>query len=303
MDTKKEKYALITCFNKIKEALNFYEIKDMVYINKCKECLNFINSNDALKQRMQNIFDILYKSRDDELIRLWKVKDVEELFGKKIHPFVTNILLLSGFIIHKEVIRKNNIDESQVAINKKRVKQALTDDIYVRKLEGIRISQMIWGSIFVNFKIIEVGNLQFELTSVNPVNNKKEFCLKIHIPKQERLNIDEAIKSIKRSSIEIRKYFKLEKLKYYCCSWLLSKDIKNILPKASNILRFQKLFEITEGEDCKKDILNFVFGITKDINFEKLEEKTFLQKELKKMLINNRKICLGMGVLKSQFFD
>lgn len=91
-----------------------------------------------------------------------------------------------------------NYSNIQKEIYRRRVTEALTNDIYVRELESIRISQMIWVAYFINTKLIEIGRLQYE---------KCENHIKIHIPSGNKLEIEKVLTSIKDSKNEIEKYF------------------------------------------------------------------------------------------------
>ena len=210
------------------------------------------------------------------------------MFGTDSAPFVTNILLLLRFENHKENIKKNKFSTNQIYIHKQRVKECLTKDIYDRKYENIRISQMLWGVYFINCKLIEVGRLQYEYC---------ENYIKIHIPSGSKLDYNKVIKSIKNSKKEIKKYYGKNKMTYYCNSWLLSKQIKSMLKDNSNIVKFQTLFEIEEGESCLKDILNFVYKINEGLDYNLLPENSSLQKSIKEYLLRGNDVKLGKGKL------
>lgn len=272
----------------IDNALKYYDINDINYKNKCYECIKDINSNDDFNNKVEKIYNILYIDKTFEIDNLWKKQNMIELFGKKYHPFVTNILVLLGYKIHNENMRNKNYNNLQKELYNKRVKETLTNDVYNKKLEGIRISQMIWGTYFINTRLIEVGRLQYE---------RCEDHIKIHIPSGEKLQIDIVLDSIKKSRHEIEKYFNIKDPKYRCDSWLLSKQINDIIDKDSNIAKFYKLFEVKDGVDATKDILNFVFNVQECSNYDNLKENTSLQKILKKQLIENKKLKIGCGKL------
>lgn len=280
------------------EGLKYYEISDQSYEDKCLECVDYIFKHDNLMVKINNLTDILYSKKDYDLAKLWKVKSCEELFGNDYHPYVTNIIVLLGYNLHKENMKKYNLDDKQVFIHKKRVKESLTYDIYKRKYDGIRISQMLWASYFINLRILEVGSLQYELVDVNPVTNKKERCIKIHIPRDTKLEIKKVKESLIKSKVEIKRYFKIENPKYYCESWLLSKEVLHFLSDGSNILKFSNLFDIKVGNDCTNDILNFVFEKTKCDDYNTLQEDTSLQRKIKEELIKGVIIKIGIGKLK-----
>lgn len=283
---------------RIIDALDFYGISYNNYLDKCLECFDYVVKHDDLFIKVKNLIDILYNKKDYLLAKLWKVKSNEELFGDNYHPFITNIIVLLGYKLHQENMKKYNLDDKQIKIHKKRVKEALTYDIYERGYDGIRISQMLWASYFINLRIIEVGSLQYELVDINPITNKKEKCIKIHIPRNTDLEIKNVKKSLIKSKDELAKYFKLNNLEYYCESRLLSKEVLKLLNNNSNILKFSNLFDIKSGSDCKKDILNFVFNEALPVKYEALKDNTSLQRNLKDLLVNNGIIKIGIGRLK-----
>lgn len=260
--------------------------------------MDYLSLNKDLMIKLNNLMNILYNKKDYLLAKLWKIKDKKDLFGNYYHPYITNIIVLLGYNLHQENMRKYNLDDKQVFIHKKRVKEALTYDVYERGYDGIRISQMLWASYFINLKIIEVGSLQYELVDINPITKKKERCIKMHIPKNTKLDIKNVKESLNKSKNEISKYFKLDNPKYYCESWLLSNEILKLLDDDSNIVKFSKLFDIKAGNDCINDILNFVYGKLKCDDYKTLQEDTSLQRKIKEELIKGVIIKIGIGKLK-----
>lgn len=277
-------------------ALEFYNINIENYKNKCCECLDYINRNNELKAKINSVLKLLYSNESEQLELLWNKNDLSEFLEEQYNKFIHNIILLSGYRIHEENISKYNFDTYQVLAHKNRVKECLINDIYNRKLEGIRLSQTLWGVYFINIRLIEVGRLQYEYC-----NNKKGKYIKIHIPKGDKLLYNEVIKSIKDSKKEIKKYFELENCDYYCESWLLSKEITKLLDNNSNILKFQELFDITEGKNAIKDIINFVFDLQQIDSYYKLPENTSLQSRIKSLLVDGKEIYIGIGKLKKLY--
>lgn len=149
---------------------------------------------------------------------------------------------------------------------------------------------MLWAIYFIKIKIVEIGSLQFEYDSNSVV--------KIHIPKNTNLNIFKVKESLKKATIEMKKIYSIKNFKYICNSWLLSKQIYEIIDRNSNISKFYDLFDVTEGEECINDILNFVYGMDQCEDYSLLSENTTLQKKIKMQLLNENKFYLGMGVLK-----
>lgn len=276
--------------DELNEALNYYEIKDKTYIENCIECLNFINNNAAIIKIFNKYHDILFKDKTNKIRDLWNYKKIEELQNNSVNPFITNILLLSGYKYHISNMNKKEFDEYQIKTHKNKVKESLLNDIINRKLNGIRLSQMLWGAYLINCRIIEIGRLQYEYYSNDTI--------KIHIPKNGRLDFEDVKQSIQKSSMFIEKYYHTKNFKYICESWLLSKQIHKLVKKDSNIYKFYGLFEIEEGDDCFDDILNFIFEIESINDYNKLSETTSLQRKIKKYLLMGNKIFIGHGILK-----
>lgn len=273
----------------IDDALKYYEINDVDYRNKCYKCIKDVNKIEDFNIKAEEIYNILYTDKSYKIDTLWKKQNMIDLFGEHYNPYITNILVLFGYEIHCKNMKNKKYSDEQKQLYKQRVKEALTNDIFIRNLEGIRISQMIWAAYFINTKLIEVGRLQYE---------KCENHIKIHIPSGEKLQIDIVLDSIKNSRQEIEKYFNIKEPEYRCDSWLLSNQINDIIDKDSNIAKFYNLFEVKDGLDATKDILNFVFNVQECSNYNDLLEDTSLQKLLKQQLLKNKQMKIGWGKLK-----
>ena len=275
--------------NKIIDAFSFYNINKN-YLEKCIIILEEIKKNSELYESFKKIYEILYLHEIDELKELWEIENLDNFYNISVDPFINNLMLILGYEIHKENMKKLNFNKRQIILQKKRIKECFENDLIKRNYLGIRISQLLWGIYFIRGKIIEVGSLQFE-----KVDNK---IIKIHIPKNTNLNIGVVKESLILSRIEIEKIYKISNFKYCCESWLLSNQIHNLVGRESNIFNFYNLFEIVEGKECLYDILNFVFNMKNCNDFNTLEEKTSLQHKIKDKLIIGEKFYLGIGTLK-----
>ena len=275
--------------NKIDEALNFYKI-DLQYRDKCYNCAEEINRNEKLNIAFSNLYKKLYIEEFTKIKDLWQYKDIDELIGCNVNPFITNIMVILGYNYHRKNMKKYNFNDTQINIHKKRVKECFESDLKVRKKDGIRVSQMLWAIYFIRTRIVEIGSLQFEYVS--------NSIVKIHIPKNTNLNIFSVKESIKKATIKMKKIYSIKDFKYICNSWLLSKQIYEIIGKNSNISKFYDLFDVTEGEECINDILNFVYGINECEDYSLLPTNTTLQSKIKNELLNGKIFYLGLGVLK-----
>lgn len=283
----------------IDQALEFYNISDSEYKEKCYKCIEEIEKDKEYQETVNEVYNTLFIDKNNKIRSLWSFKNLSDIFGNIKNPFITNVLLLSGYKTHQDNIKKYHLDEEQIRIHKVRVRDSLLNDIKIRKYDGIRISQMLWGAYLINLRIIEVGRLQYEFIKFNPLNEKEyKECIKIHIPSGEKLLEKQVKESIIKSKDEIKKYFGIDNPEYYCISWLLSPSINQIVDENSNIAKFYNMFEIVDEEEGLDDVLNFVFNV-KDINdYAELEENTSLQIKLKQMLLRNEKMTIGVGILK-----
>ena len=76
-------------------------------------------------------------------------------------------------------------------------------------------------------------------------------------------------------------------------------ELDNILDKNSNIIKFKNEFDIIKQPENIDDFLSFVFqGKDANVDYKKLKENTRLQRELKKYILSNKKLHIGLGVLK-----
>ena len=154
---------------------------------------------------------------------------------------------------------------------------------------------MLWAIYFIRLRIIEVGVLQYEYYNVSTV--------KIHIPKQNKLDISSVKKSIFISKSILENIFHIKNIIYVCNSWLLSNQVYEIIDKNCNISKFHDLFNVEDGENCISDILNFVYEVNICDNFNLLQENTSLQRIIKKELINDKKFYLGNGLLNLKYME
>lgn len=273
----------------IDSALSYYDIEDTWYRDQCYACMIMIHDSASLKQTFQELLDILYVDRTQKINRLWSIQSAEDLFHEPVHPFVTCVALLCGYHLHQRNMKTHHFDIAQRTIHKLRMKEVLTKDIFQRKLESIRISQMIWGTYFINVRLVEVGRLQYEYVDKDTI--------RIHIPSDEKLEVSKVIHSIACSADMIKRYFKIEEPQYICDSWLLSPEIHQLVSKDSNIYQFYELFDVSQGYDCIKDIFDFVYQTT-ECDYHYLTEDTSLQRAIKKYLLDGNHIYLGSGILK-----
>lgn len=84
---------------------------------------------------------------------------------------------------------------------------------------------------------------------------------------------------------------------YMTNTWLIDPRLGDILPEESNIMQFQKLFEIYERYDCRSEVLKRIFGEEKE-NLDDYAPNTSLGRAVIAYLKSGRELGRGIGYTK-----
>lgn len=212
-------------------------------------------------------------------------------------------ILLSGYERHRSNMILKGFDQNQIEIHRKRIYECCTIGLDTYKTKGVGISQLIWGSIFINAHIVEEGRLQFELAkyeyNFENFHPEDKFCINIHIPRGGPLFGHMVEKALQRSTKLIGQYFHEIKTRpaYIMDSWLLTEGLDEFLPDESNIKNFRRYFDIL-GYTKTSSIAKFLFN-TVSSDIQSYPEDTKLRFSIKKALLEGRQFVDGVGILKS----
>lgn len=167
-----------------------------------------------------------------------------------------------------------------------------------RKYGIYGLEEVFWLSKSIKMELFRLGRLQFEpivlsdgdLEIYHLAKNKK--ILNVHIPAGDKLDHLACKESLKKA----RTFFRDPQIIFICESWLLSPELNEILPKTSNIIQFQKMYQIMDVYYDYPQAEERVFG---EVKSDKIEypEKTSLQSRLKKYLLNGNKVGIGRGII------
>lgn len=151
-----------------------------------------------------------------------------------------------------------------------------------------------WTYRQLSMRIFRIGDLEYELKEY-----ERENVIAIHIPSDADFSNALVEDSLKQADIFFRTYFPEYKYtKYTCNSWLLSPELKLLLPNHSNILDFQRRFEIMKVNKENDEYIEWLFKKPKDTVYDKLPELTSLQREVKKLLLEGKSIGSAFGIIK-----
>ena len=159
-----------------------------------------------------------------------------------------------------------------------------------------------WVAHSLRLNVIRIGRLQFApgLLPQNVTITNQEFpantpVLDVHIPAGEALSPEAVIASINQAPGFFRKYMQKQFPLFHCYSWLLSPDLKTLLPEDSRIMQFQKLFNVYGTDNEERQAEERVFGFLSDDPCE-YPERTSLQKAVKQHLLNGKNVLMGSGI-------
>lgn len=290
-------------FNRI---LSYYDF-DSSFKKRISKEISLLEQDHRLNMICFIMYYILFLADTKNYNNIWSWKSTYNIFKHNGSYMIPVVALLCGYQFHIENMQQRNFDAKQIELQKYNIRLTCTNDHIKHNLDGIRFSQMIWGSFFMKGNLIQIGRLQYEFDvrnfdKLDKYFEEKHQYIYIHIPRGKDLDENDVNESLNLADKYIKRYYpelEQKKLVYYTQTWLLSPEVKEILSDDSNIIKFQDKFNIIEYEENIDDFLNFVFDVViESIDYKDLAEKTHLQKELKKKLLAGSKLHLGLGFLK-----
>ena len=165
------------------------------------------------------------------------------------------------------------------------------------------LGQLSWVSIPFKMEIFKLGRLQFCMQKAGrdvPAYGlkKDDNILGIHIPAGEALTLKACEDSLQRAKAFFATYYPEYSYDFFFChSWLLDTMLENILSADSNILRFQKLFDIVTLDESDA-IIRYVLrwgAERKDVIA--LPTTTEFSKKVRNHILSGGKFYEGVGII------
>lgn len=190
--------------------------------------------------------------------------------------------------------------------------QSMTD--YTPKLLECKNVRGIWGTFvsfwyagFFNLHIFRLGRFEYELAELpedyrlpdGRILSAGRFMAKCHIPSGQPSLTDE----VRMASYKEAYGFFADRnpdglLVIGCSSWLLYGRHPEFLPENSHILRFMSDFDLLGSRDLPEFGDSWrLYGSEWTQDYEKLPEKTAMQRAYKKWLLNGNCAGSGFGLL------
>ena len=152
-----------------------------------------------------------------------------------------------------------------------------------------------WTTRQAGCHLFRIGELEYEM---RPDNGK--VVIDIHIPSDAVFTPSMVDNSINVAKEFFRKYYpELVDLEFYCHSWLLDKQLQTMLNEDSNIVNFQKRFEIYDDGEIDNSFIGWIFHTTTN-DYQSLPEDTSLQRNVKKHILSGGIIRSSHGKLSAK---
>jgi len=156
-----------------------------------------------------------------------------------------------------------------------------------------------WTTRQIGCHLFRIGELEYEIIPPKQADNlESETVIGLHIPSDCNFSPESVEQSIQQAKFFFQTHFSiLGNPIYQCHSWLLDQQLKDMLKPNSNILSFQKRFEIFNKGNFNTEFIEWVFN-TNTTDYSTLPEKTSLQKNIKNHILTGGKIYNSFGRLK-----
>ncbi|MBD3922743.1 DUF5596 domain-containing protein [Paenibacillus sp. PR3] len=219
------------------------------------------------------------------------VKDIAEVLGDDPDGSkMLSCMLLRAVDAHKEY-GKRGISET-IFIDTMKFCTRFVEEHY--EVHGAYA--FVWGWWFprqLSLHEFRIGALEYEM-----IEKEDKKLINVHIP----ADADMGRESLRKSYEDARAFFKQYYPEYgesdmVCDSWLLSPVLAELLPENSNIVRFQKAFDLIREDETNDSSIRWVYGRT-DLPIHDLPEHTSLQRKIKTRLLDGGSIGAGYGTLQ-----
>lgn len=182
-------------------------------------------------------------------------------------------------------------------------KRGISDDIAIATLSDIArweeeyerthegqpgLSEIRWLKYHLQLQLFALGSLQYQILP----EEDGIFTLNLHIPKGS----DISLSSVRSSFEKARRFFRKDKMKIKCFSWLLSDELSSLLDDSSRIKAFSSLFTKVSSDYGRRQAEERIFGHLED-NPENYEAETSLAAKAREYLMKGGKLPVTSGFL------
>ena len=169
------------------------------------------------------------------------------------------------------------------------------------------LDNLWWVKLHLTMKLFRLGRLNFcmgEETHDLPDFGlaKGDSIIEVHIPRADSLTREDCLRSFEQAKHFFATYFPEFRYQYFTCdSWLLDSKLKELLSPESNIMKFQKLFQVVLEKESQ-ETLHYVFGAgtTRD-NLAEKECRSRLAVKVKEQVLGGEIFHESYGIFIAKF--
>lgn len=195
-----------------------------------------------------------------------------------------------------EWFRRRGISEETALASLSEVRRHMAIHRRVHGITGIDAAW--WVTLCLRGELFELGRLQYnpfvlgvseesphwydpaEAEARGPGFRRGDASLGIHIPEGGRLSAEAVEASLEKAAAFFARHFPARSRRVATCmSWLLDDQLAEYLPESSNIVSFQRRFEVVPGWlDGDGEVLQFVFRQPEDASLDELPQTSTLER-------------------------
>ena len=151
-----------------------------------------------------------------------------------------------------------------------------------------------WTYRQISMNLFRIGELEYQFKEYDG-----ESVIALHIPSDADLSEEAVDESMRQAAIFFQTYYEEYKYKMYTCnSWLMSPALRPLLQEESNILSFQKRFEIVREDREDQEYIEWLFQVPVDTDHRELPADSSLQKKVKELLLSGGAIGSAYGIME-----
>lgn len=200
-----------------------------------------------------------------------------------------------------EDMKKRGISHSIISKSFKGICDSVVDNKILCGRMGTS-EYFFWLRHYALGDLFMINDFQYEIKK-----HDGKATIAIHIPEGTKLDVSQNLLSFKEALDFFETYYpELEISGFSCESWLLSKEIEEVMGRKTNISRFGDMFERYDINDIDGDsAYRFVYKTTPPYpSIDELPENTTLQKRLKEYMRSGKKLyAYGGFISKAKLFD
>ncbi len=262
---------------------------------------NEINLQTEIKNKIlafEKTFD--FKTVDKQLKDFFIYKNMEKarielksILGKDKDNIKMLMCMLKASTIAYETYKIKGIDD-EIYFSTMKCYTRFIDETS-KRTHRFYFDRDWWTTRQAGCHLFRIGSLEYEISHID-----NKISIELHIPSDSDLSPSSVNQSLTNAKKFFNIYYLETKNAEYCChSWLLDGQLRAMLKDNSNIIEFQKRFEILDAGETDTEFIQWLFNKNStDTDYANFPEHTSLQRNMKKHLLSGGVIKNVYGKIK-----